>query len=49
MDLVFLIPVVVEDFSNQRTPHQLRVSVFDLKQERRGDQDSYPAVQNSSD
>lgn len=38
MNLVFLITVVVEDFSNQRTPHQLRVSVFDLKQERRGDE-----------
>lgn len=38
MNLVFLIPIVVEDFSNQGTPHQLRVSVFDLKQERRGDE-----------
>lgn len=33
MNLVFLITIVVEDFSNQRTPHQLRVSMFDLKQE----------------
>lgn len=33
MNLVFLIAIVVEDFSNQRTPHQLRVSMFDLKPE----------------
>lgn len=33
MNLVFLITIVVEDFPNQRTPHQLRVSMFDLKQE----------------
>lgn len=32
MNLVFLITIVVEDFPNQRAPHQLRVSVFDLKQ-----------------
>ena len=33
MNLVFLVAIVVEDFSNQRTPHQLRVSMFDLKHE----------------
>lgn len=33
MNLVFLIAIVVEDFSDQRTPHQLRVSMFDLKPE----------------
>lgn len=33
MNLVFLITIVVEDFSNQGTPHQLRVSMLDLKQE----------------
>lgn len=30
MDLVFLDSVVAEDFSDQRAPDQLRVSVFDL-------------------
>lgn len=37
MNLVFLVSIVVEDFSDQRAPHQLRVSVFDLKRERRGE------------
>lgn len=39
MNLVFLITIVAEDFSNQRTPHQLRVSMFNLKQEE-NDKDS---------
>lgn len=30
MDLVFLDTIVAEDLSDQRAPHQLRVSVFDL-------------------
>lgn len=34
VNLVFLITIVVEDFSDQRTPHQLRVSMFDLKERR---------------
>ena len=36
VNLVFLVTIVVEDFSNQRAPHQLRVSMFDLKQEENG-------------
>lgn len=36
MNLVFLITIVVEDFSNQRTPHQFGVSMLDLKQEDSG-------------
>lgn len=36
MNLVILITIVVEDLSDQSTPHQLRVSMFDLKQEDKG-------------
>lgn len=36
MNLVFLIAIVVEDFPNQRTPHQLGVSMFDLKEDDKG-------------
>ena len=32
MNLVVLVAVVVEDLADQRAPHQLGVSVFDLKQ-----------------
>lgn len=33
LHLVLLVPIVAEDFPDQRAPEQLRVSVFDLEGE----------------